>query len=95
MKSQNDQPMSLEQQIKLIAQYAARDRWGHPEDGPEGMALCGSLSIKRVEQTDPDEWIAYYDEPDTHCEEWVYIERRGNVLYAKNWDDDSFEASIL
>jgi hypothetical protein len=95
MKSQNDRPMSLEEQIKLIAQYAARNRWGHPEDGPEGMALCGSLKIKRVGQTGPNEWIAYYDEPDTHCEEWVYVERRGNILCAENWDGESFEAPIL
>jgi hypothetical protein len=87
--------MSLEEQVKAIAQYAARDRWGHPEDGPEGMALGGSFKIHRIEQTGPDEWIAYYDEPDTHCEEWVYVERRGNILYAGNWDDKSFEVSIL
>ncbi len=83
--------MSLEEQIRSLAQQAANARWGHP-GGPNGM--YGDIPLKHVVQIAHDEWQVFYDEPDTLTEEYVDVERRGDILWARNWDDEIFEALI-
>lgn len=81
--------MSLEDQIKSLARFVADETWG-----TGNQTMYGSITIRRLEQTGPDDWQAFYQEPDTGTEAFVSIMRQDDTLYAYDGAEIVAEAEI-
>ncbi|HEY4388848.1 MAG TPA: hypothetical protein VGN34_30730 [Ktedonobacteraceae bacterium] len=79
MAEQKAPKMSLEDQIKIVAGRAARDRWDMQWPWPD---------FTSVTSIDENAWTCTYIEPDTGTEEDVTVERAGNELQARAWSQE-------